>query len=40
MTDGHGTALSLVALHGPITVERDLTALPDRVYGTERGARS
>ena len=32
MTDGHGTALSLVALHGPFTVERDLAEPPDRVY--------
>jgi uncharacterized protein YndB with AHSA1/START domain len=32
MTDGHGTALSRVALHGSFTVERDLAASPDRVY--------
>ena len=38
MTDGHGTALSLVALHGPFTVERDLAASPDRVYGTLRAS--
>jgi hypothetical protein len=32
MTDGPGTTLSRVAIHGSFTVERDLTASPDRVY--------
>jgi uncharacterized protein YndB with AHSA1/START domain len=32
MTDGPGTTLSQAAIHGSFTVERDLTASPDRVY--------